>query len=113
MFGHLLLVGVKKCPRTALAVAELTWCFPTVVGSNYFCDIYSADNTGLLDGLDCGADSCCDYNSLPWFRVMLSPTSTMSNFEVRICTDKGFENERIFLEELAIYVQGNKRSYVL
>ena len=87
---------------------------PSFLGHDYFCDTGSRGNTQfrtfygddpLWDGAGCSENStCCEWNSPPWFRKEISPSSH-DDIEMRLCTDEGQGNEKIFIESLDIYVQ--------
>ena len=86
---------------------------PGFIGNDYFCDtgsenhfqyiFYGADP--LWDGAGCGEyNTCCDWNSPPWFRKTISPPTT-DDIEMRLCADEERVNEDITFETLEIYVQ--------
>ena len=52
-------------------------------------------NDPLWDGKQCEGTCCSGTKSPPWFSVQL-PTHTTDRIEVRICADKGTENEDDF-----------------
>lgn len=62
---------------------------PSFVGSNYFCDDPSSEQSdGMLSfwtGVDCLSD-CCSFKNPPWFNVTL-PVPTSDDIEVRMCAD--------------------------
>ena len=89
-----------------------TQSIPSFVGSDYFCDTGSDDpwqhifygDDPLWDGEGCGEfNTCCSWNSPPWFMKKLSPTS--DDIEMRLCADENRHNENIVVEALEIYVQ--------
>ena len=73
---------------------------PSFVGNNYFCD--GAYNGFLWDGQDCVTD-CCTFNRPPWFTVTL-PSATEDDIEVRICTDEPTYEERIYVQQIQLFV---------
>ena len=86
---------------------------PSFVGNDYFCDtgsenfyqyIFYGDDP-LWDGAGCGEhNTCCDFNSPPWFRKEISaPVS--DDIEVRLCADEARPNEDVNFETLEMYVQ--------
>ena len=85
---------------------------PEVVGNDYFCDTGSEGtfvpdffygDDPLWDGAGCGTlNTCCDWNSPPWFRKEISPP-TSDDIEMRACADE--TNEDVYIESLEIYVQ--------
>jgi len=87
---------------------------PSFVGQNYFCEsglnISSAGLNGpfysngdpLWDGQECGFNNtCCTFNSPPWFNVQLSPPTT-DYIEVRICSSVSNEDSPIQLMEIYV-----------
>ena len=86
---------------------------PDFVGDDYFCDtgsenhyqfIFYGDDP-LWDGAGCGQyNTCCDFNSPPWFRKEIS-SPTSDDIEIRLCTDQDQNDEDINFETLEIYVQ--------
>ena len=89
---------------------------PSYVGKNYYCEsgnqaemgydypTYYTDNP-LWDkaGCMCGDDCCSDVRS-PWFYREFTTMRT-EDIEVRICTDGGFGNEGVLVDQLALYIQ--------
>ena len=89
---------------------------PSYVATNYFCEsgvlypygtsvaFYSGDP--LWDGDGCGApnNTCCSFNSPPWFTVEL-PTPTTDDIEVRNCADQGTANENVGIELIEFYIR--------
>ena len=49
-------------------------------------------------------NTCCDWNSPPWFRKEISPP-TSDDIEMRLCASEDRGNEDINFETLEIYVQ--------
>ena len=101
------------CPCTFSGAASP----PAFVGDEYFCDsgnplytqippnptVYSDDP--LWDGDGCEPMStCCSFNNPPWFHKQLSDLTT-DDFEMRVCTDEGANNENVDIEMVEIYVQ--------
>ena len=87
---------------------------PTFIGNDYFCDTASRirfidghfyiDNP-LWDGAGCGpVNTCCSFNSPPWFYKQL-PQPTTDDIEMRVCRDEGAHNEDVAIEAFEIYVQ--------
>ena len=75
---------------------------PDFVGHDYFCDTGSEN---LWDGAGCDQYStCCSWNSPPWFRKQISP-STSDNIEMRLCCDQDRNDEDMNFELLEMYVQ--------
>ena len=74
---------------------------PSFVGNNYFCD--GAYNGFLWNGQDCVTD-CCTFNRPPWFTVTL-PSPTEDDIEVRICTDESTSDERIYVQQIQLFVK--------
>ena len=81
---------------------------PSFVGNDYFCDTGSENQVTrtfygddpLWDGAGCGEyNTCCDFNSPPWFRKEISPP-TSDDIEVRLCADEGQATE-----DIEIYLQ--------
>ena len=87
---------------------------PSFLGHDYFCDTGCRSNPQfhtlygddpLWDSAGCSENStCCEWNSPPWFRKEISPSS-QNDIEMRLCTDEGKDNENIFVESLDIFVQ--------
>ena len=87
---------------------------PSFVGNNYYCESgteNSWDNKEyylsdpLWDGAGCSANNtCCSNTNQPWFYHQLNET-TQDDIEVRICTDVGFSNEGILVDNLEFYIQ--------
>ena len=98
-----------NCPCTN---SNVNWPHqvPSFVGNNYFCDtgnpgpgyshttVYS-DNP-LWDGRGCGpTNTCCEFNSPPWFCTTLTqPTS--DDIELRICSTESHTQEEDALVSL-------------
>ena len=86
---------------------------PPFIGSDYFCATgsrysysnqwYTADP--LWDGEGCeGTNTCCDFNSPPWFCKEL-PHSTTDDIELRVCADQHDGNENAGVEKIDIFIQ--------
>ena len=103
--------------RNSVCPCTNTWIYPppppvpSFIGNDYFCDTGSANyvmhvfcgDGPLWDGAGCGEyNACCDFNSPPWFRKEISP-STSDDIEMRLCTDD--YDEDVKFETLEIYVQ--------
>ena len=86
---------------------------PSFVGHDYFCDtgsenlrqhIFYGDDP-LWDGEGCGQfNTCCSWNSPPWFMKQLS-SPTSDDIEMRLCCDRNRDDEDITIETLEMYVQ--------
>ena len=99
------------CPCLNTALNPM---IPPLVGSDYFCDtgravvdyeyIFYPDNP-LWDGEGCGpTNSCCSFNTPPWFSKQLS-SPTADNIELRICTSEDESNEDVPIESVELYIQ--------
>ena len=99
------------CPCTNTRNSPPPPAVSSFIGNDYFCDtgsqnyyqyIFYGDDP-LWDGAGCGEhNTCCDFNSPPWFRKEISaPVS--DDIEMRLCTDE--YNEDVKFETLEIYVQ--------
>ena len=93
--------GLPRCPCSG---SGGSYNFPAYVGSHYFCDTHGTNNAEVWDGTGCSAATCCDFNNPPWFSVSFNTTYTQ-DIQVRLCTDEDFNNERVSLTELEIFVQ--------
>ena len=90
--------SIYTCPCTNIRQPQPV--VPSFVGHDYFCDtgsenivqnIFYGDDP-LWDGAGCGPFStCCSWNSPPWFRKEISPTS--DDIEMRVCSDEDESNE--------------------
>ena len=88
---------------------------PAFIGNNYFCDTgnhgpgwdtttYYTDDP-LWDGEGCGPfNTCCQFNSPPWFQTTL-PQTTSDDIELRLCLDYHRHDEDIIIFLLDIYVK--------
>jgi len=87
---------------------------PSFVGEHYYCE---SGNTGgwenvhytddpLWDGAGCvhPNNNCCTNVGLPWF-IREFPIAQNDNIEVRICTNSGYDNEAVLVDQLKLYVQ--------
>ena len=86
------------------------------VGNNSFCDTGNIDNADwqetlftnhtLWDGVAGCVNSatCCHSSAGPWFQTTLA-APTVSDIEVRICSDQHTDNEDTPLELVEIYVK--------
>jgi len=84
------------------------------VGDHYYCE--SGNNVhGLLakfyvsdplwDGSGCPAgDKCCSTLGPPWFYCQFTQPEKRA-VEVRICSDQGYNNEAIVLDQVQLYIQ--------
>ena len=102
------------CPCTRTGSSGIA--IPPFVGSNYFCDtgnhVYSSINghfygdDPLWDGAGCrGTDTCCTFNTPPWFMNQLSGPTT-DPLELRSCGDQEANtDENVEIQLLEIYVQ--------
>ena len=89
---------------------------PTFVENNYFCDTGTTTNSGLVtsylddplwDRQGCGpSNSCCSFNSSPWFNVRLA-NATIDSIEVRLGIDviSSRSTKDILLKLLVIYIR--------
>ena len=103
-----------KCPCTNTDISSSMVSYPPpFVGDNYFCDTavasgysyhtFYSDNP-LWDGAGCGPqNTCCSFNSPPWFYKQL-PQTTTDDIEVRVCRDQTRANEDIAIDVVEIYV---------
>ena len=103
---------VNVCPCTNSRNTQ-TATVPPFVGHDYFCDTGSANDhqyiffgdDPLWDGQGCGQyDTCCSWNSPPWFMKQLSSPTT-DNIEMRLCADQHRSDEDITFESVELYVQ--------
>ena len=102
--------GQCPCINTSLNTRIPPW-----VGSDYyFCDtanragayqhIFYPDDP-LWDGEGCPpTNSCCSFNSPPWFSKQLS-SPTADNMELRACTNANDRNEDVPIESMELYIQ--------
>ena len=101
------------CPCTNIRNTPPPPSVPVFVGNDYFCDtgcanyfqyIFYGDDP-LWDGAGCGQyNTCCSWNSPPWFRKQLT-TTTSDDIEMRACFDQDKSNENVFIESVELYVQ--------
>ena len=85
---------------------------PSYVGEHYYCESatqydppahWNTNNT-LLDNEDCYPGSnCCNTPRAPWFVRDLN-TTTSDDLEIRWCTQRGLDYDRVSTEEVEIYV---------
>ena len=84
---------------------------PSFVGNCYYCEsgnpsstwsyrLYTGDK--LWDGLQCEGSCCAGTDTLLWFNVQLSNT-TSNNIEIRICGNEGTSDEDTPVELIEIY----------
>ena len=87
---------------------------PSFVGNHYFCETnfesgldvgtFNLDNP-LWDGTDCFPDdTCCAFNSPPWFSRALA-NATSDDIEVRLCGFTSVSNYSTPVSMLDLYVQ--------
>ncbi len=88
---------------------------PSFVGDDYFCDtggqyeyrrynIFYADNP-LWDGAGCEPqNTCCSFNTPPWFYKQL-PQPTTDDIEMRVCRNGESRYEDVAIEGFDIYVR--------
>ena len=102
------------CPCTRTGSSGII--IPPFVGSNYFCDtgnhvsgwingnFYGDDP--LWNGAGCrGNDTCCTFNTPPWFMNQLSGP-TADPLELRSCGDQEANtDENVGIQLVEIYVQ--------
>ena len=87
---------------------------PSFVGEHYYCE---SGNTGLhlnsqyytedplWDGAGCSVNNnCCTNINQPWFFRQLV-TSRQDDIEARLCTNQGFADEAVLVEQVQLYVQ--------
>ena len=88
---------------------------PLFVGQNYFCEtginftftngLFYTNSDPLWDGQGCGpTNTCCTFNSPPWFNVTLSSPTT-DDIAVRICGNNGINNEDSPIQLMELYVK--------
>ena len=86
---------------------------PPFIGSDYFCATGSRTKFSkkwytddpLWDGEGCGPkNTCCDFNSPPWFCREL-PQYTTDDIELRVCKNDADSDENIGIELVDVYVQ--------
>ena len=81
---------------------------PAFVGNDYFCDGVDTStinlNNPLWDGEDCGSNTCCSFNTPPWFYKQLSQPTT-DNVEMRVCRNQERSNEDVAIEVVEIYIK--------
>lgn len=90
------------CPCSSSGRAEVDF-----VGTDYFCDYGPPDMRTVWDGEDCTENTtltCCDFNSPPFFSVMME-SSTTDDIEVRICGDESTADEGTFIRNMELYIQ--------
>ena len=87
---------------------------PSFVSDHFYCEsgdtgTYSYSgvyiNDPLWDGAGCGAgNNCCSQPGMSWFCRTL-PQDVEGDIEVRLCSNQHPDNEDLYLELLAIYIQ--------
>ena len=101
------------CPCTHTDSSGIV--IPSFVRSNYFCNTgnhiesYNGNlfhgNDPLWDGEGCrGTDTCCSFNTPPWFMNQLSGPTT-DPLELRSCGDQPIGDENVGIQLVEIYVQ--------
>ena len=86
---------------------------PPFVGNNYFCEsaapvgscatIYFGSDP-LWDGMNCDPETCCEFNTPPYFTTIL-PSATTDDLEVRLCSyDLGCTSD-VAVSLIDIYVK--------
>ena len=102
--------GLATCPCSGSDATPP----PVFVGEDYFCDSGNSGNSSiqdslygddpLWDGAGCirAGNTCCSFNSPPWFYKQL-PQLTTDDIEMRVCTSGG--NENIAIEIVEIFIQ--------
>ena len=105
--------GQHVCPCTKTDT-PYTGRVPPFIGNDYFCDtgshqyyewyrFYSEDP--LWDGEGCGpTNSCCQFNSPPWFCKEL-PQPTTDDVEVRVCRYDTYSGRNIPFDLIELYIQ--------
>ena len=102
--------GVHNCPCASLQGRAP----PSFVGNHYYCE---SGNTGgfvnsqyhtedpLWDNAGCLANNnCCANTDQPWFFRQLV-RSRQDYIEIRLCTNQGFSDEAVLVEQIQLYVQ--------
>ena len=106
-------VPTDVCPCTNTRNTPPPPSVPPFVANDYFCDTGNPNrfeftffrDDPLWDGAGCGEyNTCCDWNSPPWFRKEISPP-TRDDIEIRLCADQARNDEDINFEILELYVQ--------
>ena len=104
-------VPASNCPCAAVSGSGPD----SFIEHNYYCEagtdygVFSYDSyylsDPLWDGFDCPTgNTCCDNPNLPWFYRELD-MATMDDVEVRMCTDEGFSDEAVLVDQLELYIQ--------
>ena len=104
----------SKCACTNTALSSVVPPPPQFVGNDYFCDtdrfaeidgFFLSFRNPLWDGDRCGPqNTCCSFNSPPWFYKQLRQITT-EDIEMRVCRNEGRANEDIAIEIVELYVQ--------
>ena len=102
--------GIHNCP----CAKHRGQAAPSFVESHYYCE---SGNTGsfvasqyhtedpLWDGSGCLAyNNCCTNTDQPWFFRQLV-MKRQDDIEARLCTDQGFADEAVLVEQIQLYVQ--------
>ena len=100
----------SACPCANSAISVPPW-----VGKNFFCETAATGphdfppnkffgNNTLWDGRNCGSgNSCCEFNSPPYFCRSL-PQPTTDDIEVRLCGVDGYERVDTPIELIEMYI---------
>ena len=103
--GHL-----SHCPCSSPHAGQAP---PPFVGSNYYCETAHRNgfpnqilyaSSPLWDGRGICEGTCCDNPNMPWFRVVLSG-STTDKPEMRLCADTGFAEEAVAIDYMELYIR--------
>ena len=93
---------------------------PRFVGHDYFCDTGSKSQVQLIfypdDPLWGGERSefntCCSWNTPPWFMKQLSSPTT-NDIDMRLCSNGSQDSEDITVEKIELYVQLSNLNYLM
>ena len=86
---------------------------PAFVDSHYYCESGNIESYArgqhtedpLWDGSGCTANNnCCTNADQPWFFRQLV-VNRQDDIEARLCTNEGFDDEGILIEQIQLYVQ--------
>ena len=102
------------CP-CASPNSQMQSYIPSFVGNDYFCETgattswrsnaFYTPSDPLWNGSGCsGRNTCCTFNSPPWFCKDL-PASTTDDIEVRLCADENTPNEDSPIHLIELYVK--------
>ena len=112
--GALLLVLMKYSPphsthvpvslEAPLETVFLHFC-ESGITNNFIPGLFYSNGDPLWDGQGCGpTNTCCAFNSPPWFNVTLS-SSTTDDIKIRICGNLGINNEDSLIQLIKLYVK--------